>query len=62
MTRLVGAAVNITLQKFEIKLQQFNEMEEIIEAERRELAAGALRWAHDNSTRRRAESFLERAL
>ncbi|KAJ5974388.1 Winged helix-turn-helix transcription repressor DNA-binding [Penicillium waksmanii] len=37
MTRLVGAAVNVTLQKFEIKLQQFNEMEEIIEAERREL-------------------------
>ncbi|KAN0069082.1 hypothetical protein V8E54_012711 [Elaphomyces granulatus] len=37
MTRLVAAAVNITLQKFEIKLQQFNEMEEIIEAERREL-------------------------
>ncbi|KAL3437080.1 hypothetical protein BDV09DRAFT_163713 [Aspergillus tetrazonus] len=37
MTRLVSAAVNVTLQKFEIKLQQFNEMEEIIEAERREL-------------------------
>lgn len=37
MTRLVGAAVNVTLQKFEVKLQQFNEMEEIIEAERREL-------------------------
>ncbi|KAJ5908101.1 Winged helix-turn-helix transcription repressor DNA-binding [Penicillium taxi] len=37
MTRLVGAAVNVTLQKFEIKLQQFNEMEEIIDAERREL-------------------------
>ncbi|KAJ5785774.1 uncharacterized protein N7503_010986 [Penicillium pulvis] len=37
MTRLVGAAVNVTLQKFEIKLQQFNEMEEIIEVERREL-------------------------
>lgn len=37
MTRLVGAAVNVTLQKFEIKLQQFNEMEEIVEAERREL-------------------------
>lgn len=37
MTRLVSAAVNITLQKFEIKLAQFNEMEEIIEAERREL-------------------------
>ncbi|KAJ5953374.1 hypothetical protein N7454_000270 [Penicillium verhagenii] len=37
MTRLVGAAVNVTLQKFEIKLQQFNEMEEVIEVERREL-------------------------
>ncbi|KAJ5318959.1 uncharacterized protein N7506_011663 [Penicillium brevicompactum] len=37
MTRLVSAAVNVTLQKFEVKLQQFNEMEEIIEAERREL-------------------------
>ncbi|KAJ5722684.1 hypothetical protein N7488_000719 [Penicillium malachiteum] len=37
MTRLVGTAVNITMQKFEIKLQQFNEMQEIIEAERREL-------------------------
>lgn len=37
MTRLVSAAVNVTLQKFEIKLAQFNEMEEIIEAERREL-------------------------
>lgn len=37
MTRLVSAAVNVTLQKFEIKLHQFNEMEEIIEAERREL-------------------------
>lgn len=37
MTRLVSAAVNVTLQKFEVKLHQFNEMEEIIEAERREL-------------------------
>lgn len=37
MTRLVSATVNVTLQKFEVKLQQFNEMEEIIEAERREL-------------------------
>ena len=37
MTRLVSSAVNVTLQKFEVKLQQFNEMEEIIEAERREL-------------------------
>lgn len=37
MTHLVGAAVNVTLQKLELKLEQFNEMEEIIEAERREL-------------------------
>ncbi|KAL4974263.1 hypothetical protein BDW66DRAFT_140403 [Aspergillus desertorum] len=37
MTRLVSAAVNVSLQKIEIKLQQFNEMEKIIEAERREL-------------------------
>lgn len=37
MTRLVSAAVNITLQKFEVKLAQFNEMERIIDAERKEL-------------------------
>ena len=37
MTRLVSAAVNTTLQKFEVKLSQFTEMEEIVEAERREL-------------------------
>lgn len=37
MTRLVSSAVNVTLQKFEIKMQQFNELEEIVEAERREL-------------------------
>jgi SWI/SNF related-matrix-associated actin-dependent regulator of chromatin subfamily C len=37
MTRLVGAAVNLTLQKFDLKLQQFAEMEEIVQAERRDL-------------------------
>ena len=37
MTRLVGAAVNITLQKFELKLAQFNEMESVVQAERRDL-------------------------
>lgn len=37
MTRLVSAAVNTTLQKFEAKLSQFTEMEEIVEAERRDL-------------------------
>jgi len=32
-THLVGAAVNLTLQKFELKLAQFAEMEEIVQAE-----------------------------
>ena len=40
MTRLVGAAVNLTLQKFELKLAQFAEMEEIVQAERRDLEKG----------------------
>ena len=40
MTRLVGAAVNLTLQKFELKLAQFTEMEEIVQAERRDLEKG----------------------
>ena len=40
MTRLVGAAVNLTLQKFELKLAQFSEMEEILQAERRDLEKG----------------------
>ncbi|CAK7198260.1 SWI/SNF and RSC complex subunit Ssr2 [Sporothrix eucalyptigena] len=37
MTRLVSAAVNVTLQKMELKLKYFNEMEAILQAERREL-------------------------
>lgn len=40
MTRLVSAAVNTTLQKLELKLQQFSEMESILQAERRELERG----------------------
>lgn len=40
LTRLVGAGVNLTLQKFEFKLQQFAEMEEIVQAERRDLEKG----------------------
>lgn len=40
MTRLVSAAVNTTLEKFELKLKQFNEMEQILQAERRELERG----------------------
>ncbi|KAJ9154894.1 SWI/SNF and RSC complexes subunit ssr2 [Pleurostoma richardsiae] len=40
MTRLVSAAVNVTLQKMELKLKYFNEMEAILQAERRELERG----------------------
>ncbi|KAI9718533.1 MAG: hypothetical protein M1812_003984 [Candelaria pacifica] len=40
MTRLVSAAVNTTLQKFELKLEQFAEMEAVVQAERRELERG----------------------
>ncbi|KAG6042036.1 hypothetical protein E4U41_006713 [Claviceps citrina] len=40
MTRLVAAATNITLQKLEIKLKCFSEIEAILRAERRELERG----------------------
>ncbi|KAL8869725.1 MAG: hypothetical protein Q9174_004056, partial [Haloplaca sp. 1 TL-2023] len=40
MTRLVSTAVNTTLQKLELKLQQFSEMELAVQAERRELERG----------------------
>lgn len=40
MTRLVSAAANITLEKLELKLKYFNEMEAILRAERRELERG----------------------
>ncbi|ESZ95688.1 hypothetical protein SBOR_3908 [Sclerotinia borealis F-4128] len=40
MTRLVSAAVNITSLKLDLKLKQFNEMEDILQAERRELERG----------------------
>ncbi|KAG5987187.1 hypothetical protein E4U52_007837 [Claviceps spartinae] len=40
MTRLVSAATNIMLQKLELKLKCFNEIEGILQAERRELERG----------------------
>ncbi|KAF4636381.1 hypothetical protein G7Y89_g1691 [Cudoniella acicularis] len=40
MTRLIAAAVNRELEKMELKLRQFNEMEQIMQAERRELERG----------------------
>lgn len=40
MTRLVSSAVNTLLEKFELKLKQFSEMEAVLQAERRELERG----------------------
>ncbi|KAL8762206.1 MAG: hypothetical protein Q9184_001764 [Pyrenodesmia sp. 2 TL-2023] len=40
MTRLVSSAVNTTLQKLELKLQHFSEMEKALQDERRELERG----------------------
>ncbi|CAG8973351.1 hypothetical protein HYALB_00000114 [Hymenoscyphus albidus] len=40
MTRLVSSAVNSTLMKMDLKLKQFNEMEQLLQAERRELERG----------------------
>ncbi|KAL8788790.1 MAG: hypothetical protein Q9213_001461 [Squamulea squamosa] len=40
MTRLVSSAVNTTLQKLELKLQHFSEMEAVLQSERRELERG----------------------
>ncbi|KAL8952838.1 MAG: hypothetical protein Q9222_001273 [Ikaeria aurantiellina] len=40
MTRLVSSAVNTTLQKLELKLQQFSQMEAALQSERRELERG----------------------
>ena len=40
MTRLVSAAVNTSLQKFELKVEQFSKMEALLQVERRELERG----------------------
>lgn len=48
MTSLLATATNLQLQKLELKLQQFSEMEALLQAERRDLE------------RRRRELFLER--
>lgn len=37
MTKLVNAVVNCNLRKLELKLQQFNELEQVLQAERREI-------------------------
>lgn len=40
MSRLVSSAVNASLRKMELKLQQFQELESVLQAERRELERG----------------------
>jgi SWI/SNF related-matrix-associated actin-dependent regulator of chromatin subfamily C len=40
ITRMISASVNLILQKFELKMTQFGEMEEIVQAERRDLEKG----------------------
>lgn len=60
MTRLVSAAVNITLQKMELKLRYFNEMENILQAERRELERGRQQLFLDRlAFKQRVKSTLE---
>ena len=48
MTRLVSSVLNVTLEKVELKMRYFNEMEAMLQAERRELE------------RARQQLFLER--
>jgi SWI/SNF related-matrix-associated actin-dependent regulator of chromatin subfamily C len=53
MTRLVSAAANVTLQKLELKLKYFSEMEDILREERRELERGRQQLFLDRLTFRR---------
>ena len=62
MTRLVGAAVNLTLQKFELKLQQFSEMEELVQQERRDLDRARQQLFLDRLAFRRRVGEVEDAL
>ncbi|KAF5621233.1 SWI SNF complex [Fusarium sp. NRRL 52700] len=53
MTRLVSAASNVTLQKLELKLKYFDEMEAVLRAERRELERARQQLFLDRLTFRR---------
>lgn len=60
MTRLVSAATNVTLQKLEMKLKYFNEMEAILRAERREIERGRQQLFLDRlSFKRRVQTVQE---
>lgn len=62
MTRLVSAAVNMSLEKMELKLQQFSEMEAALEAERRELEKGRQQLFLDRLAFRKRVSETQEAL
>ncbi|CAK7269242.1 SWI/SNF and RSC complex subunit Ssr2 [Sporothrix epigloea] len=62
MTRLVSAAVNVTLQKMELKLKYFNEMESILQAERRELERARQQLFLDRLSFKRRVSEVQDAL
>ncbi|KAL8889692.1 MAG: hypothetical protein Q9215_003046 [Flavoplaca cf. flavocitrina] len=62
MTRLVSSAVNTTLQKFELKLQHFSEMEAVLQSERRELERGRQQLFLDRLAFRKRISEAEEAM
>ncbi|KAI4137719.1 MAG: hypothetical protein L6R39_007138, partial [Caloplaca ligustica] len=62
MTRLVSAAVNTTLQKLELKLQQFSEMEKALQDERRDLERGRQQLFLDRLAFRRRIAEAEEAM
>ncbi|QIX01036.1 hypothetical protein AMS68_006553 [Peltaster fructicola] len=62
LTAQVSAAVNIQLQKLDLKMQQFNEMEALLQAERRELERARQRLFLDRLEFRRRVRGLEERL
>ncbi|KYK59711.1 RSC complex subunit [Drechmeria coniospora] len=62
MTRLVSAACNVMLQKLELKLKYFNEMESVLRSERRELERGRQQLLLDRLAFRRRVRDAEESL
>ena len=62
MTRLVSAAVNTSLQKLELKLQQFSELEVLLQQERRDLERGRQQLFLDRLAFRKRVSETQEAL
>lgn len=59
LTAQISAAVNLQLQKLDLKMQQFNEMEALLQAERREVERGRQRLFLDRLDFRRKVRALE---